>query len=459
MYPYLKGVNVMSTRRNDVKRKWGKKNLLALMMLMVLAISIFAGCAKPELPEDTGSKTEQAEDTGKEEEVKEEEAALPTPEPTPDAPEGPFELNQVIYDENGTKITALSYEDRLSGSADQGTDIDPVLDLSLRVEKTGDEPHTLYIEDFSVNGFGSDMYTSFLIWSDPERMDWLQNYSINVDGTYEFKLSATRSFADSIGLESAGNIGMLIGVKTDEQHLAYKNIRLDLGQEAVPSADISVIKEGNAYNTVLVKADNPLDKPMAVKSLIRYTSTEGAVIYPSGFNYMTGEEFQSDAGTDTFFVKNGAKDMLCSVNGIKSRPVFEDGSDVMWRDFGDAEVEFVSAIPSDLPDLSDTVSFESEGRSKDSSNFVIFRCTWPDEYQRLQIYGTGVCYNEDGTIYKIYPIESRLLKDKDYRDNYRSANSETGWLDYFVIDCKKEGDGPDYTFKAYLSYVCEVQGD
>ena len=84
---------------------------------------------------------------------------------------------------------------------------------------------------------------------------------------------------------------------------------------------------------------------------------------------------------------------------------------------------------------------------------MLFRCTWPEEYPRLQVYGTCFIYTEDGALYDIEMIDTQLCCDDDYRDWSGAANPETGALDVIPIDCKNEGPGGEFRFDIYLECV------
>ena len=421
------------------------KKALSLLLVLLLALSLLAGCGG-------GQSAGGGQSSGAPVEAKTSE------EPPKEEPAGPVELNKIVFEESGLRITALSYEDKLS-KAESMNDTDPVFDLRLNIEFIDPALSSASVVSASVNGFRYLNHMSFLGGSSPERMNWLltDGYGPSFSEGREYTVSLTKGFADYLELRSIGEIGLLFDITGEDSPSFYKNVTIDLGREAQPRCGVSLKNCGSSMEIVSAELTNPESSPVLAECVVNAWDKEGQPLFNQSFNFRTGQELMQGGAVGRCYIKSGAKDEPCALSAATSMMLYENGEDVGWRDIARVEAELISAVPVDEDDLSGSVSCVQEGRWERSKNFMLYRCQWPDEYLKIKVYGTCLVYGEDNELIRVIPIETVLAKDKDYRDVNQAANKETGYDDAIAVDCKKEGSGPDFRFELYLNYVTEVE--
>ena len=456
-----------------------KKKLLSIIVA-VLVLSLFlAGCGgnkKPGASEGTESgesasptetetekQKESQTETKPESEAKEstvppteteKETEPETETETETEPAGPVELNQVIYDANSIRITAVSAENRLA-DLEQLKERDPAYVLGLHIERTGTEKTSLNLISFSVNGFRYVNGSSFLVGETEEEMEGFV-YNSHMPFLKEADKAdplvwMTKSCAEYLGMQSVGEIGLVLEIIREDGVRCYESVKVDLDEEAEPCCHISFGESGSLGDYGYVEVNNPAESVMLVECLVSAFDSDGTPLYNEGIDYLAGDVIKQESIIRSFYIRNGAEalpvSLLCSNNRII------DAAGEFVRNIGSVKIEYISAIPAETKDLTDLISYEMEGRLENSRNFMIFRCTWPEEYLRLHVCGTCFVYTEDGALYKVIPVDDYLLRDKDYRTWSSAANKETGALDCIAIDCKKEGAGGDFRFDLYLYYA------
>lgn len=425
------------------------RKLLIIVTVVLLTLSLLAGCGGSSTSDN--KKADEPQTEGQSE--AQQDSSAPAKAETPAEPAGSVELNKVIYDANGIKITAVSMESRLS-ELDKVEEKNSVFNLSLHIERTGTEKNTVYINTASVNGFGPYGLWSFLIGS-------TESYASPISDMYfpflensdemDVVFCVTKGYADRLDLKSIGEIGFVLEIVKEDGIHYMESVKTDLGMDAEPCCSLSLGEVKLLDRTSYLEVSNPADSVLLVDCLLRAFDTDGNQLYSLTYDYQAGEEYNNAGYFNSFYIRNGADSLPVSM----SIPylMYENGDPVNHNDVGSVKIEYVSAVPLPREDLSNMVSYEMEGRMPESDELMIFRCTWPDEYPRLIVYGECFIYTDDGALYNVIPISTKLLKDDDYRDYYDEANPETGAMDAIVVDCERQDDGGEFRFDIHLNLV------
>ena len=433
------------------------RKVLLTVTAILLALLLLAGCGEGNSVSE--SKTGEAAPPQAETETGIQQDSQPASQAqeeqnTPSEPAGPAELNKVIYDANGIRITAISAESRMT-ELEKVREEGSVFNLSLHIERTGSEKNALSIYRANANGFKSYGDWSFLIGIDESNaypisenpfMPFLKD-SDETDAVF----CLTKEYAEKLELKSIGEIGFVLEIIKEDGSHCFESVKADLGAEAEPRCGVSFGESGRCGSEVYVEVSNSTESVMLVECLLHAYDTAGNPLYIEQYSFLTGEEFRSDGFYGNFYIRDGADSLPVSRSTYWF--VDQNGDPVDENDIGSITIDYLGAAPVSQEDLTDVLSYEMEGRLYDSPNLMIFRCTWPDEYPRLRVCGTCFVYTEDGTLYKIIPIDTNLLKDDDYREWSSAVNKETGAWDFIDIDCEKEAAGGEYRFDLFLYYT------
>lgn len=433
------------------------KKHCSVFIALLLVLVLLAGCGKEQAPAES-----KAEEVSAQEETVSEGAA--EAEPIPAAEEGgnasgdsagPVELNQVIYDANGIRITAVSAEahfDELEALREE----DPVLALNLHIERTGPEKNTLSILRASTNGFRSSGMRAFLVGRDKSSLaPFTENpfmpFLRDADGT-DAVFAVTKSHADYLGLNSIGEIGFVLEILKENGDFCYDSAKIDLGWPSEPACFVTMEEDGSFEECASIKVSNSSDSVAYFECLLKAYDAEGNPLYYFGYDRNTDKEILVDGSLGVFYVRNGAEDLPFGLETINL--VDANGESVDSSDVGSVKVAYFAALPTTGEDLSGLVQYELEGWREDTSS-MIFRCTWPEEHPRLRAMGTCYIYTEDGALFQIVPFDAELLCDDDYRDWDDAANPETGALDFIAVHCKDAAVDGQFRFELFFSYVME----
>ena len=430
------------------------RKMISMCLALLLALSLLAGCGGESAPADSGksdgavpqaeSQPQAQPDSQSGQEAEPEEEAEDAA-----APDGPMELNQVIFDDNGIKITAVSAESHLQDVELPGDDV-PVFDLNLHIEQTGEERNTVLFDIGSVNGFMQASPRSFQIGNSKSSLRPLRDSEPFLLGASEANvvLCVNKDLAASLELKSVGEIGVVFEIIKENGLRSYGSAKVDLGQPADPVSPITAEEGCSLDEFATINVSNSSDSMMLVRCLLYAYDTAGNPLYGEYNDYETGEEYLCAGDLKAFYIRPGAESLPYALMSYAHR----DENDERVDEIGSFRVEYLSASVLSKEDLTDQVSYVMEGRWEESDNFMLFRCTWPDEYPHLAVDGTCFVYTEAGELYKIIPIQADLRNDDDYRDWSGAANPETGALDVIAINCKNETDA-EFRFELYLSSV------
>lgn len=430
------------------------RKMISMCLALLLALSLLAGCGGESAPADIGksdgavsqaeSQPQSQPDPQPGQEAKPAEEAEEEP-----ASSGLAELNQVIYDDNGIKITAVSAESHLQDIDLPGEDV-PVFDLNLHIEQTGEERNTVLFDIGSVNGFRQTSARAFQIGRSKGTLAPIRYSEPFLTGGNEedVVLCVNKDLAASLELKSVGEIGVVFEIIKENGLRSYESVKVDLGQPADPASPVTVDEGDSFEDFATITVSNPSDSMMLVQCLVYTYDTAGNPLYGTYFNNETGAEYLCAGDLKAFYIRPGAESLPYALMSYNRW----DENNEWINEIGSLRVEYLSASVSSEEDLTDQVSYVMEGRWEESRNFMLFRCTWPDEYPHLAVDGTCFVYTEAGELYKIIPIQTDLRNDDDYRDWSGAANPETGALDVIAIDCKNETDA-EFRFELYLSSV------
>lgn len=437
-----------TTKRKEVLPM--SRKMISMCLALLLALSLLAGCGGESAPAGSGKSDGAVSQPESQPDPQPGQKAEPAEEAEEEpASTGPVELNQVIYDDNGIKITAVSAESHLQDVDLPGDDV-PVFDLNLHIERTGAEQNTVLFYTGSVNGFMQASPRSFQIGSSKSSLCPLRYSEPFLTGGNEedVVLCVNKDCAEALELKSVGEIGVVFEIIKENGLRSYESVNVDLGQPADPASPITAEEGCSLDEFATINVSNSSDSMMLVRCLLYAYDTAGNPLYGEYTDYETGEEYLCAGDLIAFYIRPGAESLPYALMSYAHR----DENDERVDEIGSFRVEYLNSSVSSEEDLTDQVSYVMEGRWEESRNFMLFRCTWPDEYPHLEVNGTCFVYTEGGELYSIEPIQADLRNDDDYRDWSGAANPETGALDVIAIDCKNETDA-EFRFEIYLSSV------
>ncbi len=437
-----------------------KKTVYVLLSLL-LSVSLLAACGSQKettaapVPETAGQETKateapQPESTAPEstEKTTETEAktteALTEPETTTEEetqPSGPAELNQVIYEANGIRITAVSYEDHM---AEIGSlkDNESVFDLTLHLERTTEEPLTVAFPSVSVNGFRYVNYQSFLGGKDKDWQDWLiyRSFSLSSESETDILISMLKHCAVYLDIRSVGELGFVLSVGKEGGAGYFDTARVDLGREAEPKCPVVSEAGENLSLEAYARLTNPMDSPVLTQYIVRLTREDGSLACFS--NMMDGSFRAASLREGTVHSGAASEPLGFDLNGAWL--VDESGKMIDGDDIVSFSLEYFAAVPTKQADITAETSWSITGRADWNDTFVLIGGTWPESMEKVTVNCTLLCYDQNDQLVYV-------------KVNQQTVNRNDPNYDEMFIGVYKRDRDPEYRFELYINYVQEYQ--
>ncbi len=375
-----------------------KRIMLSLLALFLL---LCAGCSS--------SKPEEGEKAPEE-----------TPEEVKPEQETKVETEEVVYDDNGVRITYLGYE--IPG---EGVEYDSMLDIHLRIEKTADSV-SFGIVRTAADGWltGSDdlitIHTSELT-SEP------------LDRT----LKIPSLIRDFYGAETVSSADLLIAVKQGEVNVLDK-VHIPLSSDQNKSA-VSSVTKGYYDPNMLVELNNPSDKLVRAFYLVKAKDDTGRKL--CGFNMMSGE--YADARIAYTYVRPGASSMPAALLEFKYNFWAPEDDLNNYADPSEYTVEFLYASGYQNNDISEQVTVTDIAREGGNDSKVSASVEWPDSYAKIAALGTLLRYQNG----ELKSVDADFPNNLDKSDEYN---------DIFYFDAY-DSDYSNETYEVIVNYAYEVK--
>ena len=331
----------------------------------------------------------------------------------------PVEMEEVVYDANGVKITLLGYRLVPEEEIDE---YNSAAKVKLRIEKTAESAQFAVLKT-SVNGW--------LTSNDPVIMS-MNAADIDPAGT-ERELSISSWFMDRCGITELSEMGVLFAVKTDDVFV-LDHVSLPLfSPEQAPA--VSSRTEGFYNPGVLVNVSNFSPNSIEAYYLVKCRDAEGHQLRQ--INNMTGEMF--DASIKSVMVKAGAEDMPAEIRAAYGSEWEYGESFYVDYKIADAEAEFLYAIAYPADDLSDKITVTETSRPGGNDPHVYGHIEWPEEIGRISAFGTLLRY-QNGELKGVTSYWSTGL-DPAKEDNF------------FYFDCYAR-DYSNESFETVVNFAC-----
>ncbi|MDO5123010.1 MAG: hypothetical protein Q4D46_13095, partial [Erysipelotrichaceae bacterium] len=193
-------------------------------------------------------------------EAADQETAVPEAAETADSAQDyePVAVNEVVYDDNGIRITYVDYR---KISEEDLNDGDKALKVNLKVEKTADHVDFSPIKA-TVNG-----------WLTSDSIELMLHPVEIPDEGKELSLSIRRSVLENYKITDVAEVGYIFAVKTDD-HYVVDHIKLPVFpvNQAEP---VKSTTEGFYQPGVLVKISNGTSENMVACYLVKCKDGEG----------------------------------------------------------------------------------------------------------------------------------------------------------------------------------------
>ncbi|MCR5449405.1 MAG: hypothetical protein K6F23_08405 [Solobacterium sp.] len=367
----------------------------AIAGMMLLSLTACGSSGQTGSGENNQSQAAASEEADQETAVPE---AVETADSTQDYE--PVAVNEVVYDDNGIRITYVDYR---KISEEDLNDGDKALKVNLKVEKTADHVDFSPIKT-TVNG-----------WLTSDSIELMLHPVEIPDEGKELSLSIRRSVLENYKITDVAEVGYIFAVKTDD-HYVVDHIKLPVFpvNQAEP---VKSTTEGFYQPGVLVKISNGTSENMVACYLVKCKDGEGHQLVQQ--NMMSMGEFVD--GSFAFVkIRAGASDMPAAIKAASSSEWEYAGNYCHDFEMSDATAELIFVYPDYMQgDVSDQVT-ATEVVRKDSHLYGYIG--WPDDLGKLDVYGTVMRY-QNGELKSVTSASSNAMdpaKDENflYFENY-----------------------------------------
>ena len=409
------------------------KKLIALLLILVLALSL-ASCGARQGPapspsgkvENTASPTDDGAsgnttDTEPAPDNKDDNTAAAAP--SPDVSEyDPVEMEEVVYDANGVKLTLRGYRRVAKEEPDE---YDSAVKVKLRIEKTAEDAQFGFLKT-AVNGW--------LTSNSP--YPTLRAEDIDPAGT-ERELSIRNDFLDRSGITEISEMGVLFAIKTGD-HFTMDFVSFPLFSAGQGTAVSSQTK--GFYNPgVLAEVSNTGENSVEAFYLVKCRDAEGRQLQQT--DWTSGE--MVDASIKSVMVKAGADGMPAAIKVADGSEWEYDGELYLDHEIADATAEFIGAIAYPFEDVSDQITATETSRRGNNDRHVYGSVDCPDELGTLCVYGTLLRY-QNGELKSVASYWTNNI-DPAKEDNY------------LYFDCY-DRDYSNESFETVINYAYEIEG-
>ena len=398
--------NIQTAEYNEIvfemERTIMKKMLSAAISLMTLLSLTACGSSA----QTGGTVSEPAQPTAASEEAVKETAAAETAVSEQDYE--PVTVNEVVYDNNGIRITYVDYR---KVSEDDPEDGDKAVKVNLKVEKTADHAEFSTVKT-TVNG-----------WLMSDTVDLTLRPAEITDEGKEVSIGVRRRVLEDLGISDVAEVGYVFAVKTDDHYIVdHINIPVFPVNLAAP---VKSTTEGFYQPGILVKASNGTSRNMIACYLVKCKDGQGNQLVQQ--NMMSQGEYVD--GSFAFVkIKAGASDVPAAVKAASGSEWEYAGSYCNDYEMSDATAELIFVYPEYMQnEVTDQVTVK-EVRRNDSHLYGYIE--WPAELGKLDVYGTVMRY-QNGELKSVTSASSNAMdpsKDENflYFENYdRSYANET----------------------------------
>ncbi len=407
------------------------KRAISIVMAMLMAACLLAGCgggntedqSRPadSKAESSVKETSSAEISGNETSVQEpsapaeasaaDSAPESAEESVPEEPQGPVELDLVLYEDNGIRITAVRSESFFDGYEKLRQD-ESVCSLELKLEALEEGHSTVRLQEMVLNGWmaGSGEYAL------PGHEGFGKDIELlNENAEDTLIVSFTKKFAEKYGIKAAGAIRILIKVKHPDEKNDYAVLSVVLDEAAETfscDASFEAVHDPGVY---LFKVGSSFDQLVKPVFLLRAEDAEGNACYEK-------ESISKDRGQLT----NGipyqmaaapqAKDQYYAVNEMNGFTWYDGEGNNIYHGVDTVEAEWVGCTLYGMDDLSSHVTFMVEGVDEKDPRRMNVRFGCPD-YPTVLLQGTLVTFDEKGNVLQYGDAGVMLDSSRDYRED------------------------------------------
>ena len=368
----------------------------AIASLMLLSLTACGSSGQT----DNGGNSPSQETAASEEADKE--TAVPETAETADSEQDyePVTVNEVIYDDNGIKITLADYR---KVSEDDLEDGDKAVKVNLKIEKTADHAEFSSLKT-TVNG-----------WLTSDTIDlMLHPIEIPEEGK-DISIGIRRNVLENYEITDVSEVGYVFAVKTDDHFICdHINIPIFSGKHDNP---VKSSVEGFYQPGVLVKTSNSASENMVACYLVKCKDGQGNQLVQQS---MMSQGELVDGSFAFVKIKAGAADVPAAVKVASSSEWEYAGNYCHDFEMSDASAELIFVYPDYMQgDVSDQVTV-TEVTRKDSHLYGYIE--WPDDLGKLDVYGTVLRY-QNGELKSVTSASSNAMdpaKDENflYLENY-----------------------------------------
>ena len=317
------------------------------------------------------------------------------------------ELNQVVYEDHGLRVTALSYQDHRQEPGYDVQRAQSAFDLILRIDKT-EEGVSFGIRNISVNGWGGDA-----VYVDREYM-----YQMGLDPAANsdlrvYALQVLPKFVSDMEITSIGRIDGVISWRKGDELSGFDLFSVDLGCPCEPECPVTVSDFVMYREDGLVYVDNPMDSPVVITYLLTAKDTDGTPLVTMD---MARGTFAPGA-TRTITVRPHAEKLPVAI--IQPSSLQWMTADNQWAD-GELSYTLVPLFAQKdqlTQDISDLLSATVEGRADWNDSYVTVRYTWPESIDRVLYSATMLRYVEDEVVDAAGVSANNLDRNEQDREN------------------------------------------
>ena len=389
-----------------------KRWLIWLLAALLLVSALGCGGAKAEALKMENEV--QAE--GKGDPVRQEEAApktaeptaAPTAEPTLEpAPTGPVELDRVVYENHGIRVTALGYEDHRQEPEYDANRAESAFDLIMRIEKM-EEGIACGFRELSVNGWGSDRNGIYL---DREYMSQQGKDPTADPNLQEIAVRIMPQYLETMGIDSVGRFDGLISWRKGDDPGQFDFFSVDLGCPCEPECPVAVSEFSMYRKDGLVYVDNPLDTPVTITFLLQAQDEDGTPLLCMDMARGT----LVGGITTSIQVRPHAQKLPVAITQPGSFPWMKTMD--QWANEEKSFTLTPLHVQKDIgiKDISNQLSATVEGRAAWNDSYVAVRFTWPEALDRVRYSATMLRYVGDEVV-DVAGIRAHVL-DRNERDN------------------------------------------
>ena len=351
---------------------------------------------------------------------------------------GSVELNQVVYEDHGLRVTALSYEDHRQESGYDAQRAQSAFDLILRIEKM-EEGVSFGIRNISVNGWGPDA-----VYVDREYM-----YQLGLDPAANpdlrvYALQVLPGFISEMEIASIGRFNGVISWRKGEELSGFDLFSVDLGCPCEPECPVTVSEFAMYRADGLVYVNNPTDWPVVITYLLTAKDADGT---PLGTIDMARGTFAPGAFR-TITVRPHAEQLPVAI--IQPASMQWMTAENQWAD-GELSYTLVPLYAQKdqlTQDISDQLSATVEGRADWNDYYVSVRFTWPESMDRVLYSATMLRYIGDEVVDATgFTAHNLDRNEKDVEDDMRDLG------DFYLYASEKDREGE--RFEVFINLAKE----